>query len=210
MLFSQSHKLLAKIPPKDAGRFSGMNGLRLERLPLPGSDPADLRGALVATDGRCLVALPVELAPHDTDGPVTLEAFQAACKARGYVGRLTANGALEVYGGPTFPRPKAEDATFPEWRRILANVPKLGDPDTVSLTLSAALLAKLRDACSNDGDEKLVTVTFRTDACEKGGRINSTDPMLVSSALLGTDAVCVLMPASRDDLPKAQEAPIPT
>lgn len=202
MMFSKVHKGLAKLVASDkpgagraAGMYPAMAHLRLERSSVPGADEGT--GSLVATDGRMLAALPVELHDADADGAVTVEAFQAACKQGGMgrawdLVRMEANGSLKLASGASFPRP--EDQGYPEWRRILPNLPELGARDTVSVCLNPDLLAKLAAA----GAGGFCTLTFRVEPEARGGLMATKDPIRITCP--GTPMVLALMSCTSDDL----------
>lgn len=66
--------------------------------------------ALWATDGRCMVRLPIEREEHDVDGFVTAEALKAARKVKSPSGEvsLSLNGVQALSNGQQFPRPTSE------------------------------------------------------------------------------------------------------
>lgn len=123
---------------------------------------------LVATDGRRLVLLPVELDEHDTDGYVTNEALAAASKAKPPRGTtahaqnercLLANGSLKVpFANFEQPRPDAGNHSFPNYKGALPEF-KQGDAGTASITFNAQYLADIAECLSAEGDA--VTITFK-------------------------------------------------
>lgn len=95
------------------------------------------RMALIATDGRGLVIVPVEAGEGDVTGMIPVAAILAARKAagRGQPAILSANGDVKLPDGRTFPRPVHQ---FPDFAAVIP----AGQP-TLSVTLNAKLLANL-------------------------------------------------------------------
>lgn len=95
MLIPMSAKV-EKVAAKEPGRYA-MHAVQFERKSALGCP------ALIATDGRALVVVPVEAEEHDTDGFVTREALDAARKVarksrRGMPNaRMIANGSVAIY-----------------------------------------------------------------------------------------------------------------
>lgn len=216
---SKETKALTKCAAREVGRYA-MHHLKLERTPPHGFDPAPegerARGSLVATDGRRMVALVVDLAEHDTDGFVTTEALAEACKRAGSNGgSIIANGAQEIVGGPTYPRPpmgpKKDDPNaleFPRWRQIVGEM-KRGDAGTCEVTLNAAYLAEMQAALASS-DLPCVTIQFRTrpfprtgpksDGPALPGLRADTDPIIVRPCVGRLyRGIGVLMPVTPDE-----------
>lgn len=144
----------------------------------------------VATDGHRLVVVPVQLDAHDVTGPVGVDAIKMARKLKSkHAHELTivANGACQIEGGPTFPRPTLDGAKFPPWEQIVPDF-KCGDKGTVTVGLNARYLREIADALGSDG---AVRITIRLPEDEKD-RHGILDPMRVEGGCL--DAYAVLMP----------------
>lgn len=185
MQLDNGHKALTKCAAKSEGRYR-MTELRLERAPIATGVENEDRGVLVATDGRRIVALPVTLDEADTDGFVTCEAFETACKRTNRYGfaQLTANGKLELANGQSFTR--TTEGEFPRWRDALPKFAR-GDEGTMSVSFNAKYLAEIAKAL-NARDE-IVTLTFET-----AGRNASTKPILVKAS--NCSGVGALMPCT--------------
>jgi hypothetical protein len=93
-------------------------------------------GHLVATEGRILCAIPVELDDADTPGLVSRQAIRLAREqSRGGKVRIMCGKRLELDDRTTLVRPEGK---FPPWRDVI--------PDGVAavvLTLDAELLGKI-------------------------------------------------------------------
>lgn len=96
---------------------------------------------LLATNGHALAIVPCEPEEGDVSGAVTVEALKAARKAGMVETRLACNGALEVPGGASFPRPSPEDAEFPKVDHVVHQ----GEP-VFRVAINAESLAKLAQA----------------------------------------------------------------
>jgi hypothetical protein len=91
---------------------------------------------VVATDGRMLVAVPVEVEPRD---------------ASGFIGP----SQLDIA------RDRQPRGTFPDWTAIVPPF-REGQDGTVTIGLSAALLSSLADALGCDG-RRQVALTWKPD-----------------------------------------------
>lgn len=106
---------------------------------------------LIATNGKAMAVIPVEVSPDDHAGYVSKDVLKAARKA---AGRLTdvqvaLNGAAQLPNGITMPRDgEAKDSQFPNWRKVWPNFE--GKP-TVTLAIDAHMLAKLAEAMGTTG-----------------------------------------------------------
>lgn len=195
MILRPAYKHAAKVAASKVGRYA-MHHLRLQGT------------SLVATDGRCLVVLPVERDEHDADGFVTQEALAAACKAKGPRGTgpvLIANGDLRApFGNYVEKRPT--EGEYPRWEAVVPTF-KAGDPGTATVTFDPELLAKVA-ACMTSADLAGVSITFRlgyvpavTKRALKPGEAPppldmtraDVSPILVRAAAT-PDAVGVVMP----------------
>ena len=136
-------------------------------------------GHIIATDGRGLVAHPIELGELDQNGLISVEAIKASRKNDG---NLTA-GENVTAGGVTYPRP--EKRSYPAWAAVIPDYPN--DDAHVRVVIDAKLLLDIADALgaqkSDRRGSKIVSLTFPT-----GG----TRPILVQVENEGS--VGVLMP----------------
>lgn len=148
------------------------------------------KARLAATDGACMVLLPVTVEAGDTSGFVSIEAITRAAKAerrRGTASIVASEDTLTA-DGAGFARTKVADAgAFPDIDRVVPPA----NPDGPDIALDAALLAKVQAAmgCGT------VTLTFGRDA---DGKIDGTRAIRVeANGWTPTDAppVGVLMPA---------------
>jgi hypothetical protein len=105
---------------------------------------------LIATDGRKLVAIPVELEDGDSDGPVDCSAFKLARKTVSgeKFSKISANGCLKVQtkdGEITMQR-SFKETTFPAWEKVLP------DPDRggIKIGLNAKFLYEMAQALGGD------------------------------------------------------------
>lgn len=105
----------------------------------------DGKGTLVATDGRILALLPVEIDEKDVSGYVTADALKAARKGMLQSMDCTAD-TLAVHAGPSFPRPT--EHTFLNWRQV---VPAEYEKPLVTIALDAKLLWLLAQAMGTQG-----------------------------------------------------------
>jgi DNA polymerase III sliding clamp (beta) subunit (PCNA family) len=151
------------------------------RLPLgfPYLDVQDGKGTLVATDGRKMVILGVELGQNDVQGWVSIPALVAARKAAGKSPDVVieCNGACKLTDGTAFPRPLDSDFRFPNWRQV---VPEEGRKSVFRVSFNPEYLMELAKAL---GSTDKVVLEFGADNC---------DPILVTGC--GCGGVGVLMP----------------
>ena len=123
------------------------NGTRdVLRNPYLEVDADGKRANLVATNGKILAVIPVEPEPGDTSGHVPVDALKTARKgAKGDVS-IGCNGAVELPGGLSIPRP--DEGEFPKWRQVLP------DPCRslkVTIALDIVMLKNLADAMGTVG-----------------------------------------------------------
>ena len=128
------------VASKDATRFALVNPY------LDGNQ-------LVATDGKRLVAIPVELDEHDTNGPVECEVLKQSRKTAKKVDKISiqANGCYKVatdLGEVTMPR-KQLFSNFPNWKQIL---PKYENDQIVEICFDAKYLYEVSQAIGAKGN----------------------------------------------------------
>lgn len=108
-------------------------------------------GKLVATNGRIIAVVPVEIEEGDASGYVTAEALKAA---RALVGKhlplaIKANGSLALYNGVTFPRPGVDDlGQFPNWKQV---IPEKQEKPAIRIAFDVKLLSALCEAMGTSG-----------------------------------------------------------
>jgi len=148
-------------------------------LGYPYLDVQDGKGTLVATDGRKLVILGVELGANDVQGWVSIPALVAARKLAGKLPDvvLECNGACKLPDGTAFPRPLDSDFRFPNWRQV---VPDEGRESVFRVSFNPEYLMELAKAL---GSSDKVTLEFGAD---------NLDPIRVTGS--GCGGVGVLMP----------------
>jgi hypothetical protein len=86
-------------------------------------DITDGKGQLVATDGRILAAVPVEIEPGDVAGYVSAACLKAARKLSGRsdTASVGLNGAASFADGSTMPRTVDNpNSQYPNWRQVVA------------------------------------------------------------------------------------------
>jgi hypothetical protein len=98
---------------------------------------------VVATNGKSMAIIPVEVGPEDVAGWITEDALKAMRKSK--VDEIKCNGDLKVTDGPTFPRPNL--GQYPNWRMVVpAEDRKVG----FRISLNARLLYELTQAIGTD------------------------------------------------------------
>jgi len=129
-------------------------------------------GNLVATNGRILAVVPVEVDDADTNGLVSKEALVQARKgiSKGGLCTIGCNSGLHLERqGMTLERPFQESAdTFPSWKSVVPS----GDATVRKVTISAKLLHDLANALASDAvtlhlqeeDFRAILVTGENDA----------------------------------------------
>jgi len=152
---------------------------------IPGLDAADTKrvAQLVATDGRIMAMVPVEVSDHDVAGFVSGACLKAARKVAGKLEMsiLSVNGTAEIPGGVTMPRGGAAQAYqdntelgnhgYPNWRKVLPS----GEKHTFKISLDVALLWRLTQAIGSEGP---VVLSFNPE--------DTKDPVMVSQTGPGT------------------------
>lgn len=102
---------------------------------------------LVATDGKIMAMIPVELSERDAEGFVSGACLAVARKALprgGEVAEITVNGQAVTSTGISMPRAgNAGDSQFPNWRQV---VPSDDATPLVTIGVDAKLLWQLAQA----------------------------------------------------------------
>lgn len=160
----------------------------------PYLDVTDGKGTMIATDGRKMAIVPVELEEHDVAGYVSGKALVAARKLakRDVNAVLTVNGVCKLLDGSQFPRPFAAPEgwqgewigkRFPNWRQVIPDKDrKVG----FRVALDAELLLTLAKSIGVESGQG-VTLEFGEDDRDsilvKGGRVGGCGvlmPMRIS------------------------------
>ena len=115
-------------------------------------------GSLIATNGKSIAVIPVELEEGDVAGYVATEGIKQARKAdkRASFPSLKLNGTLKLSNGVEMPRTTLPTGTqFPQWRQV---IPK-DEGYTVEFAFDAKLLYELAQAMGSDG----VVIRYKAD-----------------------------------------------
>ena len=134
---------------------------------------------LVATNGHILALHPVQIDPGDVTGEVTIEALQAARKAK--QDHLLCNGSMDVPGGAKFPR--MDHITFPDYQKVIPD-----HNETLQIGINPELLFNLAKAL---GWKKGTGVMIEFKGKKSG--IDPNGAMRVTAAN-NPEAIGVLMP----------------
>lgn len=106
---------------------------------------------LVATNGKAMAAVPVELQEGDAQGYVSADVLKTARKQAGRLKQacVKLNGVATLPDESTMPRHgKAKDGEFPKWRNVW---PEFDGKSTVRVAIDAELLADLAKAMGTRG-----------------------------------------------------------
>ena len=157
-----------------------------EQLSEPYLDVENKR--LVATDGKILTAIKVEVEPDDVSGYISKDALEAARKIarkdREDTIEIRANGSLELKNGDKLNRPDL--GTFPDIDNIL-NMLETDPAKTIRLGINAKLLLDLAKSLANA--TQVVILDFVIDDNNA-----VTSAINVSVAKQGSDDKAVIMP----------------
>lgn len=115
----------------------------------------------IATDGKILAVVPVELQHEDTGNRIALKALKESRKAGGSKAEHAfvslGNAASIATGGAHYP------VTQYEPPRMAGIVPEMGRPDGVKIRLDASLLFRLAKALGSQNDRVLLEVSGEGD-----------------------------------------------
>jgi hypothetical protein len=143
--------------------------------------------ALWATDGCCMVRLPIEREEHDVDGFVTAEALKAARKVKSPSGQvsLSLNGVQALPNGQQFPRPTSEQmGQWPNCERIYNLAVEQKTNFKISFDLE--LLNKVADAMGAEA------VCLEFEAPDKPIRVKPS--FKKGCAIIAPNAIGIVMP----------------
>jgi len=145
---------------------------------------------MIATDGRILASIPVDVEEGDTSGPITQEALKKS--RQGYSAKqkdsldihIEANGDLKVINGKdgsvtTYER--KEQGNYPNYKQV---IPK--EAGSVKLCFDPVLLTRLAAAIGSKGQ-----VTLEFTPCEKTGEVKTA---IKVTGCNDSEALGVLMP----------------
>lgn len=144
---------------------------------------------MVATDGHRMVVIPVETDDHDTSGPISSAALDAArkhAKKTGGDAEIKSNGAL-VVAGATFDRDKNAMA-FPPWKMV---VPKRAP---ITIRLNAKYLLEIAKAIGSKDDLVALAITGDLDPILVYANNGATNERYLDGE---NDAFGVLMPCRK-------------
>lgn len=117
----------------------------------PFLDITNNRGTLIATNGRILAQIPVEVDDADVAGYVSEAVLKSARKQAGKLDTalVSANGVARLADGSTMPRHGGANAAdrFPNWRQVVPQNPAA----IMILQLDAKLLWQLAQAMGTEG-----------------------------------------------------------
>lgn len=133
-------------------------------------------GSLIATNGKALAVIPVELEEGDVAGYVVTEGIKQARKAdkRAEFPSMKLNGNLKLSNGVEMPRSTLPTGTeFPKWRQV---IPK-DEGYAVEFAFDAKLLYELAQAMGSDG----VVIRYKADR----------EPLLVRPTALAGCTPCI-------------------
>jgi len=130
---------------------------------------------LVATDGRMLAVVPVEVLPEDMSGHVPVDAIKELRKDKSGKSEINLNGKVEVVNADKITRFTRPEGTFPNWKQV---VPQGGEKFTISFNPEMLLRVAQAVGCEKG---KAITLKFK----------GPLDPIKIET---GNGAYGVLMP----------------
>ena len=114
---------------------------------------SDGMGKLVSTNGKGLVAIPVELDPDDTPGLIPVDAIKAARKREAVSHRLVCNGDVSIpETGVKYQRPEDQ---YPDYKAV---TPKRSGQ--ITFDLDAKLLEKICSALKTGPRDEITRLMF--------------------------------------------------
>lgn len=140
-------------------------------LTQPYLDIRDGEAHVIATDGRCMAVVPVDVDAGDVSGHVPVESFKTARKVWG---KLTLNtvavgeSAVSV-GDYTWKRPDL--GTFPNWRGVVPN-PEKDKTETLKVGINPEFLARVAEAIGA-GEHVVLEIPVETQGRYKGQVLNA-------------------------------------
>lgn len=144
------------------------------------SEPYLSGDKLIATNGRSLVALPVEREESDTDGYISGKALAMARKlAKRDAAQIKAKGCLTQKDGTTMPRDDMGGCTYPNWQQCVPKNP--AETHTHVFSFNAKALWEVAQAMGTE----VVIVRFQ----------DAHSPIVINGSKSPEGALGVLMPA---------------
>jgi len=126
----------------------------------PFLDIKDGAGVVVATNGRAMAIVPVEVTEKDASGYLSADCLKAARKLTKQDVILEANGVVTMANGATMPREGlARNEKFPNWRQVMPS----DEGYDVCVALDAKMLWELAQAMGTQG----VLLSFQTTDASK-------------------------------------------
>lgn len=103
-------------------------------------------GLAIASDGFCLVAVPVSLHDDDVDGMVRADLLQSAARTKSWLGLKP--DTVELSDGSLHPRTRGlvDGQTYPDWRKTTSTFATKGEPGVPSVAFDPTLLTRVREA----------------------------------------------------------------
>lgn len=174
---------------KDEGRYV-LNAVRFEKK----CSVVDDGPALVATDGKVLVVVPVTSADYDIEGPLPTDLLKQAKARRGrdeiVVEARNGKASAVTSKGDTLRMDRPVTGDFPRYDKV---IPK-HTSGWLRVALNPKLLLRLAQGL---GSEEVVHMRIQIPE-GKGGQLlpekGVSAPILVSPAQEGPDSIGVLMP----------------
>jgi DNA polymerase III sliding clamp (beta) subunit (PCNA family) len=145
-------------------------------------DTQDGKTNAVATDGRMMAIVPVELCEDDDAATQRLLPIKALTEARKQARQakestIGLNGAVKMLDGTTFAAPNLGDLNFPNYRQV---IPKRDKAECVTVRFNTKALYELAQAIGAVGD--VVTLQIAKDG----------EPLVIEEDTTGAKGV--LMP----------------
>jgi hypothetical protein len=115
----------------------------------------------IATDGKILAVVPVELQHEDTGNRIAIKALKESRKAGGSKAEHAFIALTETHsiatGGAQYP------ITLVNPPRMAGIVPEMGRPDGVKIRLDVSLLLRLAKALGSQNDRVLLEISGESD-----------------------------------------------
>lgn len=141
-------------------------------LTQPYLDIRDGEARMVATDGRCMAVVPVDVDASDVSGHVPVESFKTARKkvwGKLTMTELSVGGSAVSVGDYTWKRPDL--GTFPNWRGVIPS-PEKDKTETLRLGINPEYLARVAEAIGTDG-HVVLEIPVETQGRYKGQVLNA-------------------------------------
>lgn len=141
-------------------------------LTQPYLDIRDGEARMVATDGRCMAVVPVDVDASDVSGHVPAESLKTARKVWG---KLTLNtlavGEASVSVGDYQWKRPVDMGKFPDWRNVIPN-PEKDRTETLRVGINPEYLARVAEAIGTDR-HVVLEIPVETQGRYKGQVLNA-------------------------------------